>query len=85
MLPSFKKGLTLERIDNNKGYSKDNCKWATRTEQNRNSRKNVFLEFGGEKKCVREWAILLGIKPATLSWRIHKGWSIDKALTTMVI
>lgn len=51
------KGLTLERIDNDAGYSPQNCKWATRKAQARNTRRNRFVEIGGERKVLAEWQI----------------------------
>ena len=47
MYPSFVEGLTLDRIDNNKGYSKDNCRWATQTTQCRNTRRLTNLNTSG--------------------------------------
>lgn len=64
------KGLTLERLDNNKGYSPENCKWATRKEQNRNSRHNRMICYGGRTLCLAEWAEELGVKRETLRDRL---------------
>ena len=72
--------LSLERIDNNLGYSKDNCKWATNYEQARNRRNNVMVEIDTMQKCVTDWAIYLGIRPNTVICRLSRGWSIDRAL-----
>lgn len=77
------KGMSLERIDNNKGYSSENCKWATEYEQKRNTRRNHWIEFRGEKKCLADWATEIGIKSNTLINRLYRGhWPIEKALTT---
>jgi len=75
------KGLTLERIDNNKGYSPDNCKWATRKEQANNSRHNVIINYKGQRLTMAQWAREIGIKCSTLSRRIQRHWPIEKALT----
>jgi hypothetical protein len=48
-------GLTLERLDNDKGYSKDNCVWETRTKQARNTRTNVIYEINQDRRCLAEW------------------------------
>lgn len=78
------KGLTLERIENDKGYYLENCRWATRTEQANNTRANVFLTFNGKTQTIAQWAEEKGIKYETLRRRIVKlGWSIEKAITTM--
>src|SRR5271163_2792850 len=50
------KGFTLDRIDNNKGYSKENCRWATGSQQCRNSRTNRMLTFNGETLPMVVWA-----------------------------
>lgn len=76
-------GTTLDRIDNNKGYTKSNCRWATRITQNRNRRDNVVLTFNGKTKTVSEWAETLGISVRTVKSRVHiLGWTYRKALFT---
>ena len=49
------KGLTLDRIDNNKGYYKSNCRWTTPEIQNNNKRNNVFLSYNGKTKTMTQW------------------------------
>lgn len=76
---------TIDRIDNNGPYSKKNCRWATRREQNRNRRNNLYLDFRGERKLLCEWAEELGLNYATIISRIHLyGWSVEDALTRPV-
>jgi hypothetical protein len=77
------KEYSIDRIDNEKGYSPDNCKWATRKEQHRNTRRNVWIEFNGQRKVASDWAAEYGISATTLKYRIFKaGWDVEKALTT---
>jgi hypothetical protein len=71
---------TIDRIDNNKGYSKDNCRWATPKEQNRNYSQNVIIAFNGEKHCVMEWAEKLNIPPHRIYQRLRYGWPVSQAL-----
>jgi hypothetical protein len=66
------KGLTLERIDGAKGYSKDNCKWASRLEQARNRDYCLSLAFEGRTLRVWEWAELLKVKAATIHHRLWR-------------
>jgi hypothetical protein len=75
---------SLERIDNNLGYSPENCRWATRHDQNRNSRHNVFLTYKGETLCIKDWAKKLSLKPGLIQHRIKIGWSVECALNTPV-
>ena len=79
-----KKGLTLDRIDNSKGYCKSNCRWATRKEQQRNTRRNHMISYNGKTQCMSEWAEQTGISASAILWRLNHGWSIEKALTTPV-
>ena len=83
MQPTYKKGLTLERIDNNKGYSPKNCRWATHKEQNRNYRRNIKYTHNGKTLCLIEWSELLSI-PYNLLWDRLKAqkWSFEKAINT---
>lgn len=78
----YDKALTLDRINNNLGYSPDNCRWATRTVQQRNRDCNVAITFGGVTRCLSEWAEVTGISAYALRHRIARNWDIERALTT---
>lgn len=75
------KGMSIERIDVNGNYEPANCKWASRSEQSRNTRRNRILTFNGISKCLIDWAKDLGIDQASLRERLEK-WSLEKSLTT---
>lgn len=75
---------SIDRIDNNLGYSKGNCRWATVREQNRNKRSNVNFEINGKMMCMAECSEKFGINLTTLHYRISAGWSVDRALNTPV-
>ena len=80
----YSEEMTLDRIDNNKGYSPSNCIWSTIEEQNNNRRSNRFLEAFGERKTLAQWSRSTGIRIGTLHARLKNGWSIERALTTKV-
>lgn len=75
---------SLERIDNNQGYSPENCKWATRIEQANNQRKTILLTLGNRTQPLQYWAKELGINHRALSSRYKRGWTDEKTLTTPV-
>ncbi len=75
------KGYTLERVDNDKGYSPDNCKWATRAEQAANKRNTTILTFNGETMTLTAWARKIGLKADTLKMRLLRGIPLERALT----
>jgi hypothetical protein len=70
MLPSWQPGLTLDRIDNDGPYSPQNCRWATRTEQMRNMRGNVFIDTPWGSMTLADAAIRSGIDATMLGWRL---------------
>ena len=84
MLKNWKLGLTLERDKNELGYFKDNCYWATRTEQNRNSRRNHLITAFGKTQCIAAWSEETKINESTIRWRLKHGWLPEKALSTPV-
>lgn len=75
-------GYSIDRIDNDRGYSPDNCRWATRTAQMRNQRRNLVITIDGESKCATEWGEVAGVNPALVTYRINHGWSPRDAVFT---
>lgn len=76
-------GLSIDRIDNDKGYSKENCRWATREVQNTNKRSNRRITALGETRLLKEWAECTGINRTTLAYRLNElRWSPDRAMST---
>jgi hypothetical protein len=81
----YAENLTIDRIDNNKDYSPDNCRWTDNKTQANNRRSNVLLTFNGITQTIAQWAEQLGIKFNTLQGRIkYLNWSVERALTTSV-
>jgi len=74
------KNHSLERVDNNKGYSPSNCIWATRAEQQNNTRRNHRIEFNGVINTVAEWSRQTGIESSVIIKRLQRGWDIEKTL-----
>lgn len=74
-------GMTLDRRNNDLGYSPENCRWATRKEQNSNRRNCIFVEIDGEKITLRECCRRLGISYRPIVKRIQdRGWPVEMAL-----
>jgi hypothetical protein len=79
------KGMTLERIDNDKDYSPENCIWASRSIQSQNTRQSKIISYNGESHTMSEWERLLGFKEGTLKARLGPlGYSVDEAMTKPV-
>lgn len=79
-------GLTLERRDNDKGYSPSNCIWVSRTEQSRNRRNLHLVTIGSETLPLSQWVERMGAaRLGTVRRRIYTGWEPEKAITTPTI
>ncbi len=69
----YRDDLFIERIDNDGGYSPENCRWATRHEQDRNKRSNVWVDYQGERICQADLANRLGVHYSTIYYRLKSG------------
>ena len=84
-LHGFRVGLSIERIDNDKGYCPENCRWASRKEQQRNRSVNHTVTHNGVTRCLTEWAEILGMNPETLQYRLTRaGLTVEEAFTRPV-
>lgn len=75
----------IDRIDNNKGYFNDNCRWITPREQQNNRRNNHLITHNGRTQTLTLWMIETGIQHSTIAARIKRGWSTEDALTIPVV
>jgi len=73
-------GHEIDRIDNDKSYEPRNCRWVTRAENNRNTRRNRLLSHNGRTQCMAQWDRTLGLFAGCTSQRIRRGWQVERAL-----
>jgi hypothetical protein len=73
-------GMTIERKENTKGYSPDNCVWATRAVQGGNKRNNVLLTYQGRTQHLTAWSRELNITRNVIRLRLRKGYPPEVAL-----
>lgn len=73
-------GTTIDRIDNEKGYYKDNCKWSTPKEQQNNTRQCVMIEYMGRVQNMTQWCDELGLDRNRVGKRIIAGWDPIEAM-----
>lgn len=76
----WEKGLTIERLNNDKGYSPDNCKWISMKEQSKNRRTNRQITYNGQTHTLAEWSRITGIARKTLEMRLDsKNFTTEEA------
>lgn len=72
---------SIDRIDNNKDYKPDNCRWSNTVEQARNKRNNHYITYNNITKCLSEWSEITGIKQSTIRMRLSNyKYTIAEAL-----
>lgn len=77
---NYAEGLTIERKENDKDYSPDNCEWASREKQGNNKRNNLLLTINNETHTSSQWSSLSKLSRGTIESRIKRGWSDAKLL-----
>lgn len=81
LLPTYKKGLTIDRINTNKGYSPKNVRWATMKTQQNNRRNNFRIAYKGFNKTLIEWAEYMNINYSAVRQRYYTyHWNTEKLL-----
>lgn len=77
-------GLQIDRIDNNGGYSPENCRWVTHRENMQNTRRNKHILFRGKEYTPTQLADMCGKNNSRISERLRKGWSAEEAMSLPV-
>lgn len=72
----------LDRRNNSKGYSRNNCRWVTKKTSTQNRRNTVWIRFDGKRMRVNQFAKLVGITPLKVYRRTYAGWSVDRIAKT---
>jgi len=77
----YNDSLSIDRIDNNGNYSPENCRWANRITQQRNTSRNKLININGTIKTASEWCECYGINLHTFYGRLREGWNEIDALS----
>jgi len=75
---------SLDRLDNSKGYSLHNCRWASSEQQGQNKKTNVLLTYNGKTQCVAAWTKEVGATANLIQDRLRRGWCVEDAITKPV-
>ncbi len=81
MMPSWRTGLSLGRINNDESYCKENCQWETRKQQNNNTRRNRVINALGKSLTISQWSEETGLPYSLLLWRLDEGWSHEEIVS----
>lgn len=77
----YSEELTLDRIDNEKDYCPENCRWATPKSQSNHKTNNIYYTYKGKTQTSKQWCDEFGISQTTLKDRLKRGWTLEEALT----
>lgn len=80
MAHGYRQELTLDRIDNNRGYEPYNCRWVSRRVQANNRSTNIRITCRGETHTIAQWGRLSGTPAKIISRRLSRGWSPERAV-----
>lgn len=80
MSHGYSEELTIDRIDVNGNYEPSNCRWLTRAEQLKNTRKTVLITYNGITKCAMDWCKELGLKNNVVIHRVKSGLPVEQVL-----
>jgi hypothetical protein len=70
---------TIERVDNDKGYGPDNCKWLPKKDQGKNKTTTQWVTYRKERRTLAEWCDLLDLPLTTIRMRLWRGWAVSEA------
>lgn len=76
----YRDDLTIDRKDNDKGYTPENCRWSTMREQSNNKRTNHNISINGSTHTIAEWSVISGTKRVTIHARLRRGWTEEQAV-----
>ena len=80
----YKEGLTLDRIDVNKDYSPENCRWVSMKVQNNNTRKNRYITYQDKTQSLSDWCRELNLNYNTIKTRLNRShWSVEEAFESI--